>query len=389
LEPAIPQPEVRVSRKGADRVRSGHPWIFRSDVVAIGQAPPGATVRVLDPRGQFLGQAHYSAASQIALRMLSRSAARIDIGARIAAAQTFREKVVTDSTAYRLVHAEADFLPALIVDRYGDSFTIQALDQGMEHSTPEIVAALTSQFSPSAVVARNDAAVRSLEALPRETKILAGELDGPITIRMNGFQMEADLLTGQKTGVFLDQRENYLAAARYATGKALDCFTSTGGFALHLSRTCEQVEAIDSSAAALATAERNAAVNGISNVTFREADVFDVLSSYSSARRNFDVIVLDPPAFARSRTQINGALRGYKDINLRALRLLAPGGILVTCSCSHHVSEAMLLEIVAEASLDSGRTLRVLERRTQAQDHPILLTVPETLYLKCLILQVA
>jgi len=259
----------------------------------------------------------------------------------------------------------------------------------MEQATPEIVAALNAQFSPCAIVARNDAAVRSLEALPRETKLLQGDLDGPVAIRMNGFQMEADLMGGQKTGVFLDQRENYLAAARYATGKALDCFTSTGGFALHLARTCEQVEAIDSSAAALATAERNRAANGIPNVTFREADVFDVLSNYASARRNFDAIVLDPPAFAKSRTQINGAVRGYKDINLRALRLLGPGGILVTCSCSHHVSEAMLLEIVAEASLDSGRTLRVLERRTQAQDHPILLTVPETLYLKCLILQVA
>jgi 23S rRNA (cytosine1962-C5)-methyltransferase len=259
----------------------------------------------------------------------------------------------------------------------------------MERSTPEIVAALNTQFSPCAIVARNDAAVRSLEQLPRETNILTGKLDGPVTIRMNGFQLEADLVNGQKTGVFLDQRENYLAAARYATGKALDCFTSTGGFALHLSRTCEQVEAIDSSAAALATAEGNASANGISNVTFREADVFDILSNYASARRNFDTIILDPPAFAKSRTQINGALRGYKDINLRALRLLTPGGILVTCSCSHHVSEAMLLEVVAEASLDSGRTLRVLERRTQAQDHPILLTVPETLYLKCLILQVA
>ena len=259
----------------------------------------------------------------------------------------------------------------------------------MDQSTPEIVSALNSQFSPDAIVARNDAAVRSLEDLPRETRILAGDLDGPVAIRMNGFQMEADLLGGQKTGVFLDQRENYLATARYATGNALDCFTSTGGFALHLSRTCEQVEAVDSSAAALATAERNAAANGISNITFREADVFDVLSSYASARRSFDTVVLDPPAFAKSRKQIDGAMRGYKDINLRALRLLAPGGILVTCSCSHHVSEAMLLEIVAEASIDSGRALRVLERRTQAQDHPILLTVPETLYLKCLILQVA
>jgi len=231
--------------------------------------------------------------------------------------------------------------------------------------------------------------VRSLEELPREVKLVSGELDGPVAIQMNGFNLEADLLAGQKTGVFLDQRENYLAAARYATGKALDCFTSTGGFALHLSRTCGQVEAIDSSAVALATAQRNADANRVSGVEFREADVFEVLSSYSSARRSFDTIVLDPPAFAKSRKQLDGAARGYKDINLRALRLLGPGGVLVTCSCSHHVSEAMLLEIVAEASLDAGRTLRVLERRTQAQDHPILLTVPETLYLKCLILQVA
>jgi len=258
----------------------------------------------------------------------------------------------------------------------------------MDRATPEITAAIQAQFSPCAIVARNDTAVRTLEELPREISLLAGELDGPAMVRMNGFQMEADLLHGQKTGIFLDQRENYLAAARYATGKALDCFTSTGGFALHLARTCERVEAIDSSAPALAAARRNAERNDVLNVTFREADVFDVLSSYSSARHTFDTIVLDPPAFAKSRKQIEGAMRGYKDINLRALRLLGPGGLLVTCSCSHHVSEAMFLEVVAEASLDAGRTLRVLERRTQAQDHPILLTVPETMYLKCLILQV-
>ena len=321
--------------------------------------------------------------------MLTRAGNPIDIDARIAIAQQFREEVVTDSTAYRLVHAEADFLPALIIDRYADTFAVQTLDQGMDRAMPEIVAAIESQFEPRAIVARNDAAVRSLEELPRETKLVYGSLDEPVTIRMNGFQMEADLLHGQKTGVFLDQRENYLATARYAKGNALDCFTSTGGFALHLARTCERVEAIDSSTTALRTAERNAEANGISNITFREADVFDVLSSYASARRNFDTIVLDPPAFAKARKQVDGAMRGYKDINLRALRLLEPGGILVTCSCSHHMSEAMLLQILAEASLDGGRTLRVLERRTQAQDHPILLTVPETLYLKCLILQVA
>jgi len=377
--------EVRVSKKGADRFRSGHPWIFRSDVTSTADAQPGSMVRVLDSRGQSLGLAHYSSSSQIALRMLG---AAFGIAERIADAQRFREKVVTDSTAYRLVHAEADGLPALIVDRYGDSLVVQALNQGMDKSMPEIVAALEKQFAPRAIVARNDAAVRSLEELPREVKVVAGELNGPVDIHMNGFRMGADLVGGQKTGVFLDQRENYLAAAKWAGGRALDCFTSTGGFALHLARTCESVEAIDSGAAALATAERNAEANGIANITFREADVFDVLAGYASARREFDVVVLDPPAFAKSRKQLDGAMRGYKDINLRALRLLGPGGVLVTCSCSHHVSEAMLLEVLAEASLDARRTLRVLERRTQAQDHPILLTVPETLYLKCLILQV-
>ena len=386
---ALAQPDVRVSRKGADRFRDGHPWIFRSDVSDTGAAQPGDVVRVLDHRNQSIGQAHYSAASQIALRMLSKSADSIDLGLRIATAQRFREQIVTDSNAYRLVHAEADFMPALIVDRYADCFTVQALDQGMDKALPQIVEALEAQFAPRAIVARNDAAVRSLEQLPRETKLVSGELDTPVAIHMNGFHLEADLVHGQKTGIYLDQRENYLAAARYAQGKALDCFTSTGGFALHLARTCETVEAVDSSAPALATAARNATANEIANISFREADAFDLLSSYASARRVFDTVVLDPPAFAKSRKQLDGAMRGYKDINLRALRLLGPGGILVTCSCSHHVSEAMLLEVLAEASLDAGKTLRVLERRTQAQDHPILLTVPETHYLKCLIFQVA
>jgi 23S rRNA (cytosine1962-C5)-methyltransferase len=317
---SLPAPEVRVSKKGAGRWLAGHPWIFRSDVADAAQARAGDVVRVLDNRGVFLGQAHYSAASQIALRMLGRAADPIDYAARIAAAQRFREQVVTDSTAYRLVHAEADFLPALIVDRYGDCFTIQALDQGMDRAAPEIVAALEAQFSPRAIVARNDAGVRSLEALPRETKLLSGALDAPVPIHMNGFLMEADLLHGQKTGVYLDQRENYLAAARYAAGRALDCYTSTGGFALHLARACDSVEAVDSSAAALAVAQRNADANDIPNATFREADVFELLSGYSSARRSFDLVVLDPPAFAKSRGQIEGAVRGYRDINLRAGR---------------------------------------------------------------------
>jgi 23S rRNA (cytosine1962-C5)-methyltransferase len=265
---------------------------------------------------------------------------------------------------------------------------IQTLDQGMDAAKDWIVEALVNLFSPRGIVARNDAPVRAHEQLPLETGVVFGEAPEELTVHLNGLTFLVDLLHGQKTGIFLDQRENYVAAARYAHGKALDCFTSTGGFALHMAAKCESVEAVDSSAVALAAAEANRAANGIGNVEFREADVFEILGSYASARREFSTVVLDPPAFAKSRRNLEAAARGYKDINLRALRLLGRGGILVTCSCSHHVSEAMLLEIVAQAALDAGRELRVLERRTQAQDHPILLTVPETHYLKCLVLQV-
>jgi 23S rRNA (cytosine1962-C5)-methyltransferase len=383
--------EVRVNRKAADRVRSGHPWIFASDVTERGEAAPGDAVQVVDHNRRSLGTAHYSSTSQICLRMLSDRVEAIDgafFETRFAAAAAYRHSVVTDANAYRLAHAEADLLPALIVDRYADYLSVQMLDQGMDRARDETLAALMKLFQPRGIVLRNDAAVRRKEHLPIETSIAHGEIPSAVPVRINGLDFHADLVGGQKTGIFLDQRENYLAAARYARGKALDCFTSTGGFALHLAAKCESVEAIDSGADALASAERNRAANGIANVEFREADVFDLLAGYSSARREFQLVVLDPPAFAKSRTSLEGALRGYKEINLRALRLLGPGGVLVTCSCSHHVSEAAFLEVVAAASLDAGRKLRVLERRTQSQDHPILLTVPETHYLKCLILQV-
>ena len=383
---------VRVNRKGADRWRSGHPWIFTSDVIDRGDAQPGEAVKVMDPRGESLGTAHFSSTSQITLRMLSPNV--IDAGAaffleRIRAAEAHRKLVVpNDSSAYRLTHGEGDLLPGLVIDRYENCFVIQTLSQGMDKAQPHIVNALTGLFQPQGIVARNDAAVRKHESLTSETVIVHGEVPARVGFRLNGMQLEADLVHGQKTGIFLDQRENYKAAARYARGRALDCFTSTGGFALHLAKSCETVEAIDSSPLALELAQSNATRNNIENIRWKGADVFDILSSYSRMRVHFDTIVLDPPAFAKSRNTVDAALRGYKDINLRALRLLAPGGVLVTCSCSHHVSEADLLGVAAEAALDSGRTLRVLERRAQAQDHPILLTVPETLYLKCLILQV-
>ncbi len=381
---------VRIHPKGADRVLSGHPWVFASDVIDRGGAEPGEPVRVAGPRGIMLGTAHYSASSQISLRMLSRQVETVGrefFLTRLRAAADFRRRVVADSEAYRLVHGEADLLPALIVDRYGEWLVIQTLDQGMDRAKEEIVAALQELFSPRGIVERNEAAVRRHENLPQRSGLLAGDDPGVVEVRMNSLRLHADLLHGQKTGVFLDQRENYVAVARHAHGRALDCFTSTGGFALHMAARCESVEAVDSSAQALAVAERNRDANGVTNVSFREANVFDLLSGLRGAGPRYGTIVLDPPAFAKSRDSLEGAARGYKEINLRALQILEPGGVLVACSCSHHMSESMLLEIVANASLDAGRTLRVLERRTQAQDHPILLTVPETHYLKCLVFE--
>ncbi len=386
--------EVRVNRKAAGRIASGHPWIFTSDIAnRRSGVVAGQPVKVADERGRPLGTAHYSSASQISLRMLSRQVEEIDrdfFMRRLQAAEQHRRTVVSDSDAYRVVHGEADLLPALVVDRYADYLVMQTLDQGMDAAKAVIASCLEEIFHPRGILLRNDVAVRAKEELPLETAVLAGEVPESVAVRMNGFSLRADLLHGQKTGIFLDQRENYQAAARYAVGggKALDCFTSTGGFALHLAARCDAVEAVDSSAPALAAARANAESNGIANIQFSEADVFDLLSSYAAAHRQFSLVVLDPPAFAKSRRNLEAAASGYKEINLRALRLLAPGGILVTCSCSHHLSESMLLELVAQASLDARRTLRVLERRTQSQDHPILLTVPETLYLKCLILQV-
>ena len=382
---------MRVSRKAAGRVASGHPWIFASDVLDRGQAAAGDAVLVIDPNGKTLGTAHYSHSSQISLRLLSDRAETIDRAfylRRLAAAEAYRKRVVTHSSAYRVVHGEADQLPGLVIDRYGDYLSMQTLDQGMDRAKPELVSAIQELFQPLGIAERNDVPVRKREDLPLQAGVLAGDVPSVVPVEMNGLKLQADLVHGQKTGIFLDQRENYRAAARYARGRALDCFTSSGGFALHMAAHCDSVEAVDSSEASLKAAELNRAANAIANVEFREADVFEILAGYASARRRFETVVLDPPAFAKSRDNLDRAVKGYKEINRRALELLGPGGVLITCSCSHHLSEARLLEIVATASLDAGLALRVLERRTQSQDHPILLTVPETLYLKCLILEV-
>lgn len=332
--------------------------------------------------------AHFSADSQITLRLLSDKPEAVDrrfFRERFSAAVAHRERVVQGSDAYRLVFSEADRLPGLIVDRYGPYLVLQTLNQGMDCERELITECLQELLAPAGILARNDASVRRLEGLPLEVVTLAGEIPERVQVRMNGLQLEADLLRGQKTGVYLDQRENYVAAATWARGKVLDCFTSSGGFALHAASRAEFVDAVDSSAAALATAEANARTNGIGNIRFRQADVFDYLSGMEG---RYSMVVLDPPAFAKSRRAVEDAARGYKEINLRALRLLETGGVLVTCSCSHHMSEGAFYEVIAQAALDAGKTLRVLERRTQAADHPILLTVPETMYLKCMVLQV-
>ena len=390
---------VRVNRKAAERVLSGHPWIFSSDVVDRADAQPGDAVRVISegrggsPGSNVLGTAHYSSSSQITLRMLSREGVATDVSffrERLQAAISHRAQIVENSDAYRLVFSEADLLPGLIVDRYGQYLVMQTLTQGMDLAQDTIVEVLKELLTPSGILARNDATVRRLEDLPQKVVTLAGDIPDHVDITMNGLILSADLMKGQKTGIYLDQRENYLAVERWTSAlkiqRVLDCFTSTGGFALHAARHAQSVEAIDSSAHAIAIAEANALANNITNIQFREADVFDFLSG--AANRHYDLVILDPPAFAKSRKDLDAAARGYKDINLRALRMLERGGILVTCSCSHHMSEGLMYECVAQAALDAGKTLRVLERRTQATDHPILLTVPETLYLKCLILQV-
>jgi 23S rRNA (cytosine1962-C5)-methyltransferase len=383
---------VEVTRKGADRAASGHPWIFRSDLARKPTAGPGEVVAVVDGRGRVLGTAHHSDVSQIALRMLDAGTATVDrafFADRIARAMAYRSRVVADTDAYRLVHGEADQLPGLVVDRYGQVLVVQLHSQGMDRAAADIVGALVHLLAPEAIVASNDSATRLLENLPRGREVVHGELAGPTEVRMNGLVWAVDPLAGQKTGLFLDQRENYVAVAKHARGVALDCFTCAGGFALHMAARCESVEGVDSSESAVATARANAERNGLANARFREADVFDLLPAYAASRRRFDTVVLDPPGFAKDRQSVEAALRAYREVNQRALRLLEPGGVLVTCSCSHHVSEADLLGVLAQAARDTERRLVLAERRTQAADHPVLLHVPETHYLKLIVAVVA
>lgn len=381
--------QVTISSRGVDRIRSGHLWVYRSDL-RNAVAEPGAVVRLTDERGRFLGRAFYSDKSQIAIRLLTREDVPVDrafFRERFERAAAYRRIVVENSEAYRLVYGESDGLPSLIVDRYADYFAIQTLSQGTERHKTLFVEILQELFAPKGILERNDPKVRLLEGLEQRVGTLYGKIPAELHAKENGVIFAYDLAKGQKTGSFLDQRENHRAARRYASGEVLDCFSYQGGFALTVADKCKHVEVIDMAPAAVEAGRRNAALNSISNVTFREGNTFDLLKEYDEAERRFAMVILDPPAFAKNRDSVEAAHRGYKEINLRALKILQPGGFLLTCSCSYHISEALFLQIVAEAANDAHRSIVVAERRTQAQDHPIVLTMPETHYLKCLILR--
>jgi len=382
---------VTITKRGVQRVHARHCWIYRSDVTDASKAQPGDVVLVADARGRVLGAALYSSRSQIALRMISFENVKIDRDfwvARLASAEALRDRVVQDTTAFRLVYGESDLLPSLIIDRYNDCFVIQTLSQGMDAMKQIWIELLVERYKPRAIIERNEARVRDLEGLPRSTGVLFGADPGEMIIEESSIRFAVNLVEGQKTGAFLDQRENRVAASRYARGRALDCFTYHGAFALQLARAAEEVIGVDVSSSAIGQARRNAELNCAANIEFREANVFDLLREMEQAGERFDVINLDPPAFAKNRAAVEAAARGYKEINLRAMKLLVRGGTLITSTCSYHMSEDAFLNVLAEAAADAGRSAQIIERRIQARDHPVLVSMPETHYLKCMILRV-
>jgi len=381
---------ARISQKGMRRVSGGHPWIFRSDVERQPAADAGV-VAVEDHRGKPIGWALWSPSSEISLRMIDRDPRavinaqwwRTMIGRAIGRRMALRE----GANAYRLIHGEGDGLPSLVCDRYDRWIVVQLLSAGLEAERPAIIAALEELCSPEGILARNDAAVRTRERLPRETTLISGEVPHEIEVVEYGVRFMAAPWEGQKTGAFLDQRENRALVGRVARGRSLDCFSYHGSFALHLAGQASHVTSLDISAPALERGRENARRNGLTNIDFVEADAFDFLRAAERSRDRYDTIVLDPPAFAKSRAALEGALRGYKDINLRAMRLLAPGGLLFTASCSFHLSRALFHEMLEAAAADSGRRIVLREMTAQPLDHPELLTVPETGYLKGALLE--
>jgi 23S rRNA (cytosine1962-C5)-methyltransferase len=383
--------EAVISPAGARRLRQGHLWIYATDVVCEPEDAAAPIVRVVDSAANVQGYAFYSRQSQIRLRFLSR-----DPGPptsqlftdRLKASIGRRAGMLDPGTAARLVFGEADLLPSIVVDRYGDFLVLQTLSYGADALRSKIVAWLEEELRPAGVVERNDVKARRLEGLELRKGLLAGTVPERAEITEAGLRFQVDLLGGQKTGFFLDQRDNRVAAARYASGTALDCFTNTGAFALHFAAACESVTAVDTSAESLAQGRANALLNGIVNVDFVEANVFDLLREMEKAGRKFDLVCLDPPAFAKNRISLAGAKGGYKELNLRAMKLLRPDGVLITSSCSFHLSEPAFLTLLQQAAHDARRYVQVIERRGQSRDHPVLLGMPETHYLKCFILRV-
>jgi len=382
-------PSVSIGRRGEDRVRAGHPWIYRSDVTGV-DASAGDLVEVRSARDRTIAYALFSDRSEITLRVVAvgpEPPPPSFLADRLKAAIDYRASLGVDATAYRLVHGEADRLPSLIVDRYGDHLVLQALSQGMGRRVRDIVEALSELLRPAGILARNDPRVRLLEGLEQHVDVVAGDVPERIEVREGAVRYDVDPWRGQKTGLFLDQRENREAALRYARGRLLDAFSYNGGFALTLAPKCTTVLAVDISEDAVSRIRENARRNGTANVEARAMNVFDELRELERTGARFETIVLDPPAFAKNKAAVKKAMSGYKEINLRALKLLEPGGFLVTCSCSYNVSEGMFLDVVAEAAADARVTATVVEKRTQGRDHPILVNVPETYYLKCLILR--
>ena len=378
-----------LTKRGAGRARSGHPWIYRSDI-AEASGETGDVVRVMDRGGHFLGHAFYNPESEITLRIATREEEEINeafFRVRIERAKAYRESLNIDADAYRLLHAEADGIPGLVVDRYGEHLVLQVGSAAVEHRLNWIVATLEDLYAPAGILLRGDVAARRREGLATGVSVLSGEVPSSVVVREGPVRYRAHLWTGQKTGGFLDQRENHLAAARYAGGRVLDVFAYVGGFALHAARVADSVEAVDASGDALEAARANAGLNCFSNIAFTRANAFDLLRERSDAGEKYDVVILDPPAFAKTKRDLPAASRAYKEINLRAMKLLAPGGVLVTCSCSYHFSRELMEETLRSAAADTGRAVRVREWRGQAQDHPEILTIPETRYLKCAILE--
>jgi 23S rRNA (cytosine1962-C5)-methyltransferase len=380
---------ITISQRGEERIRNGHFWIYRSDI-AGGDAAAGQIVRVVGPRGRYLARALFSDRSQITLRVLTEHDVPIDRAfwrSRLEQAIRFRRLLDIDASAYRVVHGEGDLLPSLIVDRYGDYLVVQALSQGMDRLLPQLVELMVELGEPAGILARNDPRVRLLEGLERKVEVLHGDVPDTLAVCEGTIEYDVDLRKGQKTGAFLDQRENRRAAARYAHGRVLDCFSYAGGFALQLASRASEVTALDISEEATAALAGNAAKNRLSNVSVRTTNVFDELRTLERMGEKFDAIVLDPPAFAKSKDAVPKAIAGYKEINLRALKLLPAGGFLITCSCSYHVNEAAFAEVIFDAALDARAQVSVVEKRMQGRDHPIVLGMPETYYLKCFILR--